>query len=179
MLAAQKWIVCEESGRWTAALRMAFSQLPKSPIRAAPVRSANAWGTFETLGRVWMRSCARRSRTGESNGGSSTAGASGAAARPIRRSFGDVGLSGEATAAIPGEPDTQPVADLLWEVGAVEVVESPRQLGGLLALHRSPGGCSRPDHRRLRRTPIVRRLGLVDSSLARLVTHVSLGMDLR
>jgi hypothetical protein len=29
---------------------------------------------------------------------------------------------------------SQPIAELLWEAGALEVVESPRQLAGLLAL---------------------------------------------
>jgi hypothetical protein len=40
-----------------------------------------------------------------------------------------------AASAIPSEPRMQAVADLLWEMGAVEVVASPRQLRGLLALH--------------------------------------------
>ncbi|HMC10943.1 MAG TPA: hypothetical protein VKH44_06620, partial [Pirellulaceae bacterium] len=34
-----------------------------------------------------------------------------------------------------GEPDLQQVADLLWEAGAAEVVQSPRELCGLLGLH--------------------------------------------
>jgi hypothetical protein len=38
-------------------------------------------------------------------------------------------------AAMRGELGTQPIADLLWEAGAADVVESPRQLRGLLALH--------------------------------------------
>lgn len=36
--------------------------------------------------------------------------------------------------AMTDESARQPVADLLWEVGALEVVESPRQLGGLMVL---------------------------------------------
>jgi hypothetical protein len=47
----------------------------------------------------------------------------------------ETGPSRQAAAGIISEPGMQPIADLLWELGVVEVVESPRQLNGLLALH--------------------------------------------
>jgi hypothetical protein len=135
MLALQKWVVCEESGRWTAALRMAFARLPKarSTPRLYEVRSLGGLSThLDKNGRdLTLIEVSRENLTEVVQ----------LLMRRGPRLSQFVALLEEAAprrhtaAAIHGEPGTQPIADLLWEAGAADVVESPRQLRGLLSLH--------------------------------------------
>ena len=135
MLPAQKWVVCEESGRWTAALRTAFARSPGARFapRLYEVRTFEELSTHldenrcdltlvevsrENLTEVVQLLMRRGTRLAEF-----VALLKGVA--PLR----------QAAAPIHGEPVTQPIADLLWETGATDVVESPRQVRGLLALH--------------------------------------------
>jgi len=135
MLAAQKWIVCEESGRWTAALRMAFARLPEpgSVPRLYEVRTLGELSAHldenghdlalievgrENLTEVLQLLVRRGSQLAQ-----------------FVALLEEPAPQQSPAAVIHGEPGTHPVADLLWEVGAADIVESPRQLRGLLALH--------------------------------------------
>ena len=135
MLVAQKWVVCEESGRWTAALRMAFTRLPEtgSAPRLYEVRTLEELSTqLDENGRdLALIEVGRENLTA-------------VVQLLLRRGprlsqfvalMKEVTSQRRAAAAIHGEPGTLPIADLLWEAGAADVVESPRQLRGLLALH--------------------------------------------
>ena len=135
MLVAQKWVVCEQSGRWVAALRIAFARFSKmQPTpRLYEVRSLGELSphldehdcdlTLIEVGRTnltdVLQLLVRR--------------------RPQRCQF--VALLEDTVphrypvVTAPGKSDTQEFADLLWEVGAAEIVKSPRQLRGLLELH--------------------------------------------
>jgi hypothetical protein len=135
MLATQKWVVCEESGRWAAAIRVAFSRWPKAHTtpRLYEARTlgelssqsdehgcdlalveVDRWNLTHVLELLERR---------------------GPRAAQIVALLQDVGTQRHAAAAITGEPSMQAVADLLWEAGAVEIVESPRQMCRLSALH--------------------------------------------
>jgi hypothetical protein len=117
-----KWIVCEESGRWTAAIRTAFVRLQaqtRSP-RLYEVRSlaeASAYLDESTHSLILVEVIATNL-------------------------VGSLVLLRRCEAhlvpfvALLGETSRRPhLADLLWEAGATEVVESPRELRGLIALH--------------------------------------------
>jgi hypothetical protein len=135
MLAAQKWIVCEESGRWVAALRIAFARLAKTHTapRLYEVRSLGELSphldehecdlTLIEVGRknltdVLQLLVRRGSQPGR-----------------FAALLDDTIPHRYPVIATPDKSDTQEFADLLWEVGAAEVVESPRYLRGLLRLH--------------------------------------------
>jgi hypothetical protein len=130
MLASQKWVVCEESGHWTAALRVALSR----------------WPAAQTAPRLYeVRTIAELSTQSDEHGCNLALVEVGrqnltevltilAHHGPLTSQF--VALLGvDAADTIKGHPSTQAVADLLWEAGAVEIVESPRQMCRLLALH--------------------------------------------
>ena len=121
MSIAQKWLVCESSGRWAAALRATCARLPKDQptARLYEVRTLENLSTHldeqkcdlvlievgrENLTEVLQLLVRRGPRLGR-------------------------------FVALKEESAGQSVADLLLEAGAVDVVESPRQLSGLLALH--------------------------------------------
>jgi hypothetical protein len=135
MLAAQKWVVCEESGRWAAALRVAFSRRPAAqPVpRLLEVRTLT-----ELSAQLSEHGCdLALVEVGRQN-------LSELLDLMTHRGPGDaeiVGLLEEvdpprrAALATTGDPGTQRIADLLWEAGVVEIVESPRHVGRLAALH--------------------------------------------
>jgi hypothetical protein len=134
-LTPQKWVVCEQSGRWTAALRIAFARLPKaqSPPRLYEVR---------TLGELSMHLDEQgRDLALIEVGLENLVGVVQLLMRRGPRLAQFVALLEDCidqrhlAATIPGESDVQLIVDLLWEVGVAEVVESPRRLRGLLALH--------------------------------------------
>lgn len=124
--AAQKWVVYEASGRWAAALRVAFAR--SSEIRVPP-----RLYEMRTLGEL-SQAChdnAYDLALIEVRRGSLTD----VLQLVIRHGVGTapfVALLDESG----DEPDRQLIADLLWEAGAADVIASPRQLEGLLALHR-------------------------------------------
>ena len=134
-LITQKWAICEQSGRWAAALRIAFARLPKdqSPPRLFEVRTLGELSTHleEHRHDLALVEVGRENLIGVVQ----------QLMHRSRRLAQFVALledridQGHSAAAITREPGTQPVVDLLWEAGVAEVVESPRQLGGLLALH--------------------------------------------
>jgi hypothetical protein len=135
MLAAQKWMICEKLHRWTPALRVAFSRL--AIAQTAPrLHEARTLGELSTqsdehgcdlvlveadrhnLSEVLQLLAHRRLH-----------------APRVVALLADIGPQRHAPASIAGEPTTQAVTNLLWEAGAVEIVESPRQICRLLALH--------------------------------------------
>lgn len=135
MFVAQKWVVCEQSGRWSAALRIAFARLPKGrpTLRLYEVRTLAELSTHveehgselalvevgrENLADVLQLLMRRGPQLGQ-----------------FVALLEETGPSPQAAPGTSGESGLQPVADLLWELGALEVVESPRQLRGLLAVH--------------------------------------------
>src|SRR3954468_15735489 len=135
MLAAQKWVVCEELGRWTGALRVAFLRWPKTQTapRLYEVRTLGELSTQSdehgcdlALVEVGRQNLAEVLKLLVHRG---------PRASQLVALLEDVGAQGHAAAAIAGDPSAQAIGDLLWEVGAVEIVESPRQMGRLLALH--------------------------------------------
>jgi hypothetical protein len=134
MLTAQTWIVCEKSGRWTAALRTAFARLPEvqPPPRLREVRTLDELSSY-------LEEHGHDLALIEAGGGNLTAVLQLMVRRgPMATQF--VALVDDADIqprhpAITTGNGTQPIVDLLWEAGAMEVVESPRQLNGLLALH--------------------------------------------
>src|SRR4051794_37617647 len=118
MLVAQKWVVCEQSGRWTAALRVAFSRWPN--VQTAPrVYEARTLGELSAhldehdcdlalveVGRHNLTDVLQLSAH------------RGPHAPRLVALLGDVGPQRHAATAITGDPSTQVVADLLWEAGA-------------------------------------------------------------
>ena len=137
MLVAQKWVVCEDSGRWVAALRITFARLSKvQPTpRLYEVRSLGELSahlvehecdlTLIEVGRKNLTDVLQLLMRRGPQHGQFVALLEDEDTVPHRHSV----------ITTPGEPDSQEVADLLWEVGAAEVVKSPRQLCGLLGLH--------------------------------------------
>ena len=119
---AQSWLICEESGRWAAALRIAFdrSEHITSRPRLTEVRNlaelSNHPGERQAdlvLVEVGTTSAAQTLEF---------------AAR--------LGARGTPFAALLKDAlERSRLADLLWEAGAVEVVSSPRDLRGLLERH--------------------------------------------
>jgi hypothetical protein len=134
-LTPQKWIVCEQSGRWTAALRTAFARLPKDqfPPRLYEVRTVGELSKhLDEQGRdLALIEVGRENLLGVAQ----------LLVRRGTRPAHFVALLEDridqrhSAAATLGELGAQSVVDLLWEAGAAEVVESPRQLNGLLALY--------------------------------------------
>ncbi len=131
MLTAQKWVVCEQSGPWAAAIRTAFARLSKNQVtpRLYEVR---------TLGELSIYLDERQHdlpliEVGLENRAEALAflARRGTQVGPFVALLGSV--AGQPNPIVPKSGETP--ADLLWEMGAVEVVESPRQLRGLLALH--------------------------------------------
>jgi hypothetical protein len=131
MLTAQKWVVCEHSGRWTAALRTAFARLPNARRvpRLYEVRTLGELSIclderphdltlIEVAPQSRIEIIAFLTRRGPLLG-------------PFVALLGSVAERPDPIIEKSGEA----AADLLWEMGAAEVVESPRQLRGLVALH--------------------------------------------
>jgi hypothetical protein len=128
----QKWIVCEQSGRWAAALRVACSrQIDAQPMpRLYEVRTLGQLSTdLDEQGRDLTLI--------EVGPGNLTE----VLQLLVRR-----GSRLSQFVALLNDPADQspPIADLLWEMGALEVVESPRQLVGLLALQNRLRAARRP-----------------------------------
>jgi hypothetical protein len=119
MLKLQTWIVCESSGRWSAAFRIAFAGLRNNRIalRLSEVRSLS-----DLKGRVDERPYDLiLVEVGESN-----------LAEVLETLNNLPMLSGQFVALV--DDTICGAMDVLWEAGAIEVVESPRQLRGLLAI---------------------------------------------
>jgi hypothetical protein len=139
-LIPQKWIVCETSGRWAAAMRVARSRSPNvQPLpRLYEVRTLGELATQLDEDRLDLVLI-------EVGTGSLTE----TLQLLVRRR---PQISKFVALLDSAAYQSQALAELLWEVGALEVVESPRQLAGLLALQnrlaaaRSPLG-NRVDER--------------------------------
>lgn len=117
----QSWIICEESGRWAAALRVAFNRSADIAPRLIEVRSLLELSnrpTEQTDDLVLIE-------VGIAN----VAEVAGFAARLNSQVAPFVALLKDAA-------EGRRLADLLWEAGAVDVLSSPRELRGLLELHR-------------------------------------------
>jgi hypothetical protein len=129
-LAPQKWIVCEQSGRWAAAMRVARSRLPN-------VHPMPHFYEVRTLGELatQLDENGRDLALIEVGIGNLTE----VLQLPLRRRSQ---LSQFVALLETSADQSQTIAELLWEVGVLEVVESPRQLAGLFALqNRLAAGC--------------------------------------
>jgi hypothetical protein len=131
-LAPQKWIVCEQSGRWAAAMRVACS-------RQSNVQPMPRLYEVRTLGEL-------ATHLDEHGSGLTLIEVGTENLREVlqllvrrRWQFCQFVALLENVAH-----QSQPIADLLWEVGVLEVVESPRQLVGLLALQNRLATVRRP-----------------------------------
>jgi hypothetical protein len=135
MAIAQKWVVCEESGRWVTALRTAFARFSKvQPTpRLYEVRSLGELSSHmdETECDLTLIEVGRKNLTDVLQ----LLARRGPQLGQFVALLEDAVPNRRLVAATPDEPDTRAVAGLLWEVGAAEVVESPRCLRGLLSLH--------------------------------------------
>jgi len=135
MLTAQKWVVCEQSGGWTAALRATFARLSKRrpPPRLYEVRTLrelsdhlNDQGCDLALIEVGRRNLTAVLQMLMHSGS------------PCRQFVALLEQEADPphpSLGVSDESNTQLLADLLWETGVADVVESPRQMRGLLALH--------------------------------------------
>jgi hypothetical protein len=124
-LIAQTWTVCEQSGRWTAALRTAFARPPE----VEPQPRLYEVRTLEELSaRLDEHECdLTLIEVGEGN-----------LAEVLKLLVRHGRTPGRFAALLASSADhngRQRMVDLLWEADVAEVVESPRQLQGLLALH--------------------------------------------
>src|SRR4051812_20954516 len=114
MLAGQKWIVCDESGHWAAALRVALARLPNAPKpRLYEVRTLielsihmDEHGGDLALIEVGNRNLAEVLQLLVRH-----------ASQRVRfvALLEDVVPQPDSAAAIVDQPGTSPVADLLWE----------------------------------------------------------------
>ncbi|HEX5471639.1 MAG TPA: hypothetical protein VFW73_07115 [Lacipirellulaceae bacterium] len=144
MLANCKWIVCEQSGRWTAALRIAFARTslanlapPLYEVRSLAELTARLDEHRDSLGLIEVRQ-ANFAEVLELLVQSVTG-------RPswFVALLDDSLWQGDVTdSARIGHK--QEVADMLWEAGVVDVVDSPRRLKGLLELPGRVAAARRP-----------------------------------
>ncbi len=134
MSSSSKWIVCEQTGRWTAALRTAFARLPnhQSKPRLSEVRTLAELSTY--MGEHGNRLVLIEVRRGNITDVIDFVGRRGSQLVHFVALVDGALCQRDQTTAKPRELTLQRVVDLLWETGAVEVVESPRHLHGLLAL---------------------------------------------
>lgn len=121
-LAPQKWIVCEQSGRWAAAIRVARS-------RQSNVQPMPRLYEVRTLGELATHLDEHGQDLALIEVG--TGNLTEMLQLLVRRRSQFCQFVALLENAVH---QSQPIADLLWEVGVLEVVESPRQLAGLLAL---------------------------------------------
>jgi hypothetical protein len=138
MLARQRWIVCEPSGRWAAALRVTFARSPhaESLPQLYEVRSL-----IDLAAQVEEhRNSLALMEVGESNLTKMLELlARDAPQRPrwcvamLDNSLSQQDLCDRFDAV--GDRRKQEIIDALWEAGVVEVVESPRHVKRLLTLY--------------------------------------------
>jgi hypothetical protein len=132
--AAQKWVVCEASGRWAAALRVLFAGSQDG--RVAPYLNET-----RTLGEL-SQHCA------DSTCDLSLIEVGRANLTDVLRLLLRRGRRPDLFVALLDEPEDAAarrlLADLLWEAGAADVIASPRQMGGLPALHCRIAALRRP-----------------------------------
>src|SRR4051812_38171339 len=122
MLAPQNWIICEGSGRWTPALRVAFS---RSPLAQTAPRLNEARTLAELSTQLDEHGCdLALVEVGRHNLSEllPLLAHRGPHASQVVSLLGDDGPQRHAAAAITGERSTQAVTNLLWEAGAVEIV---------------------------------------------------------
>lgn len=119
---AQSWLICEESGRWAAALRIAFDRSEHIPLPPRLTESRN-------LAELSNPPSERQAdlvllEVGTTN------------AAQVLEFAARLGVEGTPFAALLKDAlQSDRLTDLLWEVGAAEVVSSPRDLRGLLELY--------------------------------------------
>lgn len=126
------WIVCENSGRWAAALRVALARHPTSAKITPKIREVRSLAELNTtvggqpsrLGLVEIRP-------------ENLAAALEFLAKAWRRNIRFVALLDDVfrhqpSAAISPRSDRQLVANALWEAGALEVIGSPRAISSVL-----------------------------------------------
>jgi hypothetical protein len=135
MKKSQTWFVCEQSGRWAAALRVAFARSPNMPFQPQlkEVRSLNELTESldeksNVLGLIEVQL---------TNLADVLNLLSGAANRRPGRFVALLDYSLRQSGGADAPPQViqvQRIVDVLWEAGVAEVVESPRHWSGLMAL---------------------------------------------
>jgi hypothetical protein len=131
----QTWVVCEQSGRWAAALRLAITRRSNSQV--AP-------RLYEVRGLAELMTCLKEQpielalvEIGHAN--LAEVFELLADSRAIRSTrilalLHDSLIVGGSAAFKSMAPERRLVVDALWEAGAVDVLESPRSLNRLFAL---------------------------------------------
>lgn len=133
---AQSWIVCETTGRWAAALRVALKRFQAARTGTVTPRTREARGLAEleasigttgaTVGFVEVRS-------------DNLAAILELFAKSARRNLHFVALLGDELGRPPEIGNARPtsrqsVADVLTEAGALCVINSPRQIGAAIEI---------------------------------------------
>ncbi len=137
MASVQEWIVCEQSGRWAAALRMSLARKPLTQPRPRLHETRSLREFAELLDNSTCHLALVEIRTENLNEALQLLThnlprrfrfAALLENLPLQRRFGD-DLHETRLSSLPSLPD------LLWEIGAVEVLHSPRQSERLTTLH--------------------------------------------
>ena len=134
MTTSPTWIVCEGAGTWTAGLRASFAREPAAEPKP---RLSEPRTLGELKDRLTDSACQlvliefRPDNLGE---------ALQFVARTIPQQLRFVALLAIDLDHLPADNSstdrsTSSLADLLWEIGAIEVIESPRQASRLIPLH--------------------------------------------
>lgn len=134
----QTWIVCEPDGRWTAAIRTAFARRQRGELgpRVVEVRTIDELNSqldakspalaLVVVCESNLTAVLRLLLGCERSRQLVAVALDPSLYRPVE----------SATAGRNGSEDSgRELRDLLWEAGAAEVVESPRNVGGLTALY--------------------------------------------
>ena len=136
MAISKSWVVCELTGSWAAALRASFArQLPvQSRPRLSETRTLD--GLREQLNDAECQLVLIEFRL------DNLSEALQLSARATQRQFRFAALLSAESNHTPADsssakPGSSSLANLLWEIGALEVIDSPRQVNRLLPLHSS------------------------------------------
>src|SRR5690349_14290217 len=118
----QTWLISEESGRWAAALRVAFDRSTNVAARPRLIELRN----LTELVAQWNEPGADLVliEVGAANA---------AQALDVAGRWKSLGMP--FVALLQDRIEHLRLTDLLWEAGAAEIVRSPRDLRGLLGLH--------------------------------------------
>jgi len=149
MSIVQTWVVCEQSGRWAAGLRLAISRRPNE--RLTP-QLYEVRGLPEFLLLLTERSIELALvEVGRSNLADVL---ELLAESRLARTSRNVALLDRSVFEI-NSAERRAVSDALWEAGAVDVIESPRSLVRLFELGERIGDLSvKSGHNSLERQPV-------------------------
>ena len=149
MSTVQTWVVCEQSGRWASALRLAIARRPNErltprlyEVRVLPellllLKDRSIELALVEVGRANLADMLELLVQGQ-----------------ITQSSRNVALLDQSICE-NNSAERRAVSDALWEAGAVDVVESPRSLVRLFALGERIADLSvKSGHNSLERQPV-------------------------